>query len=59
MCYDGSRRVTSLPEGEFAFNPSRALGIEHTPFKANYGFSHEEPSDFATANAIVDPDLYS
>jgi hypothetical protein len=26
---------------EFAYNASRALGIEHTPFEANFGFSPE------------------
>jgi hypothetical protein len=30
---------------EFAYNASRALGIEHTPFEANYCFSVEEPPD--------------
>jgi hypothetical protein len=30
---------------EFAYNASRALGIEHTPFEADFGFSHEEPPD--------------
>jgi hypothetical protein len=30
---------------EFTYNASRALGIEHTPFEANFGFSHEEPLD--------------
>jgi hypothetical protein len=30
---------------EFAYNASRALGIEHTPFEANFGFSPEEPLD--------------
>jgi hypothetical protein len=30
---------------EFAYNASRALGIEHTPFEANFGFSPEEPPD--------------
>jgi hypothetical protein len=28
---------------EFAYNASRALGIEHTPFEAKFGFSLEEP----------------
>jgi hypothetical protein len=44
-CYDGSDLTTLLPQVEFAYNASRALGIEHTPFKANFGFSHEEPPD--------------
>jgi hypothetical protein len=30
---------------EFAYNASRALGIEHTPFEANFGFPPEEPHD--------------
>jgi hypothetical protein len=30
---------------EFAYNASRALGIEHTPFEANFGFSPEVPPD--------------
>jgi hypothetical protein len=34
-----------LHEVEFAYNASRALGIEHTPFEANFGFSLEEPLD--------------
>jgi hypothetical protein len=43
-CYDGSDWTTLLPL-EFAYNASRAHGIEHTPFEANFGFSHEEPLD--------------
>jgi hypothetical protein len=42
-CYDGSYWTTLLPQVEFAYNASRALGIEHTPFEANFGFSPEEP----------------
>jgi transposase InsO family protein len=42
-CYDGSYWTTLLPQVEFAYNASRGLGIEHTPFEANFGFSHEEP----------------
>jgi hypothetical protein len=34
-----------LPQVEFAYNASRALGIEHTPFEPNFGFSPEEPPD--------------
>jgi hypothetical protein len=30
---------------EFAYNAPRAFGIEHTPFKANFGFSPKEPPD--------------
>jgi hypothetical protein len=44
-CYDGSDWTTMLPQVEFAYNVSRALGIEHTPFEADFGFSHEEPPD--------------
>jgi hypothetical protein len=44
-CYDGFDWTTLLPQVEFAYNASRALGIEHTPFEANFGFSHEEPPD--------------
>jgi hypothetical protein len=42
-CDDGSDWTRLLPQVEFAYNASRALGIEHTPFKANFGFSPEEP----------------
>jgi hypothetical protein len=28
---------------KFAYNTTRTLGIEHTSFDANFGFSHEEP----------------
>jgi hypothetical protein len=45
FCYDGSDWTTLLPQVEFAYNASRALGIEHTPFEANFGFSPEEPPD--------------
>jgi hypothetical protein len=44
-CYDGSDWTTLLPQVEFAYNALRALGIEHTPFEANFGFSPEEPPD--------------
>jgi hypothetical protein len=44
-CYDGSDWTTLLPQVEFAYNASRALGIEHTPFEANFGFSPEDPHD--------------
>jgi hypothetical protein len=44
-CYDGSDWTMLLPQVEFAYNASRALGIEHTPFEADFGFSHEEPPD--------------
>jgi hypothetical protein len=32
-----------LPQVEFAYNATRALGIEHTPFEAYFGFSPKEP----------------
>jgi hypothetical protein len=32
-----------LPKVEFAYNASRALGIEHTLFGAYFGFSPKEP----------------
>jgi hypothetical protein len=44
-CYDGSNWIDTLPQVKFAYNASRALGIEHIPFDANFGFSHEEPHD--------------
>jgi hypothetical protein len=44
-CYDGYNWTTLLPQVEFAYNASRALGIEHTPFEDNFGFSFEEPPD--------------
>jgi hypothetical protein len=44
-CYDDYDWTTILPQVEFAYNISRALGIEHTPFEANFGFSLEEPPD--------------
>jgi hypothetical protein len=44
-CYDGSDWKTLLPRVKFAYNGSRALGIEHTPSEADFGLSHEEPLD--------------
>jgi hypothetical protein len=44
-CYDGTLWTDLYPQVEFAYNASRALGIEHTPFEANFGFSPEEPPD--------------
>jgi hypothetical protein len=35
-CYYGSDWTTLLHQVEFAYNASRALGIEHTPFEANF-----------------------
>jgi transposase InsO family protein len=43
--YDGSDWTTLLPQVEFAYNASRALGAEHTTFEANFGFSLEETPD--------------
>jgi hypothetical protein len=39
---------------EFAYNATRALGIQNTPFEANFGFSPEEPLDmlFSTRPSI-------
>jgi putative transposase len=45
FCYDGTVWTDFLPQLKFAYNASRALGIEHTPFEANFGFSPEEPLD--------------
>jgi hypothetical protein len=42
-CYDGTDWTDLLPQEEFTYNASRALGIEHTPFDDYFGFSHEEP----------------
>jgi hypothetical protein len=36
-CYDGSDWTTLLTQVGFAYNASRAFGIEHTPFEANLG----------------------
>jgi hypothetical protein len=44
-CYDGSDWTTLLPQVEFAYKAFRALGIDHTPFEANFGFSQKEPPD--------------
>jgi hypothetical protein len=44
-CYDGFHWTTLQPQVKFAYNASRALGIEHTPFEVNFGFSLEEPLD--------------
>jgi hypothetical protein len=35
-----------LPQVKFTYNASRALGIEHTPFEGNFGFSLEDPLNF-------------
>jgi hypothetical protein len=44
-CFDGYDWTNMLPQVEFTYNASRALGIEHTPFEASFGFSPEEPLD--------------
>jgi hypothetical protein len=44
-CSDGTNWTNMFPQMEFTYNASRALGIEHTPFEANFGFSLEEPPD--------------
>jgi hypothetical protein len=44
-CYDGVDWTYLLPQVELAYNAFRALGIEHTPFEANFGFFPEEPLD--------------
>jgi hypothetical protein len=44
-CYDGTDWTNLLPQVNFAYNASRALGIEHTPFEASFGFSLGEPPD--------------
>jgi hypothetical protein len=44
-CYDGSNWTDLLPQVEFAYNAFCALGIEHTPFEANFGISPKEPTD--------------
>jgi hypothetical protein len=43
FCYDGTSRTNMLPQVEFACNTTRALGMEHTPFEANFGFSPKDP----------------
>jgi hypothetical protein len=44
-CSDGSDWGGWFPRVEVAYNASRALGIEHTHFEADFGFSHEQPPD--------------
>jgi putative transposase len=44
-CYDGSTWTYMLPQVEFAYNATRALGIEYTPFEADFGISLEDPHD--------------
>jgi hypothetical protein len=34
-----------LPQVEFAYNATRAIGIEHNPFDTNFGFSPDKPID--------------
>jgi hypothetical protein len=42
-CYDGSDWTALLPQVQFAYIVIRALGTEHTPFEADFGFSPNEP----------------
>jgi hypothetical protein len=42
-CCDETNWTSMLLQVEFAYNASRALGIEHTPFEAYFGFSPEKP----------------
>jgi hypothetical protein len=43
--YNGSNWTDMLPQVEFLYNTICALGIEHTPFEANFGFSPQEHHD--------------
>jgi hypothetical protein len=45
FCYDGLNWKDLLPQVEFAYNVTRALGIDYTPFEAYFGYSREEPLD--------------
>jgi hypothetical protein len=46
FCNDnGSNWTNLLPQVEFVYNATRALGYEHSPFEANFEFSQEEPLD--------------
>jgi hypothetical protein len=47
--YDGTNLTYLLPQVEFAYNASRALGLEHIPFEANIRFSHEDPPDLLSS----------
>jgi hypothetical protein len=42
------------PLVEFTYNATRARGIGHTPFKADFGFFPEELHTYSS-NAIVNP----
>jgi hypothetical protein len=44
-CYGGADWMELLPQVRFAYNASRALGTEHTPFEASFGVSFDEPLD--------------
>ena len=44
-CFDGSDWVSHIPMMEFSYNSSKALGIEHAPFEAVYGYVPETPPD--------------
>jgi hypothetical protein len=41
--YDGSKWTNLLPQVEFAYTATRALGNEHTPFDPIFSYSLEEP----------------
>jgi hypothetical protein len=45
-----------LSQTEFAYNATRALGIEHTPFEADLGVSLEELHDFLISMCSSFPD---
>jgi hypothetical protein len=42
-CYIRTNWTNMLPQAEVAYNATRALGIEHTPCEASFGFLLEEP----------------
>jgi hypothetical protein len=54
-CYGDSDWTTLLPQVEFAYNASPALGIEHTPFEADCGFYPEEPQDLLFSMRMSNP----
>jgi hypothetical protein len=41
-------RQTCCLKWKIVYNSSRALGIEHTPFEASFGFNLEEPPDLVS-----------
>jgi hypothetical protein len=44
-CYDVSNWANLLPKVKFAYNATRGLGIEHSPFEVHFDVSQEEPLD--------------